>query len=305
MKKILLALLLSTSTISQASEILRIQSPYTATHSGTPAMLRIIDVANSMQKEFTFVLEFRPGGNQTIAVRQMDQDPQNNLVIVAASFVENTEQGVLTASNYTPIWSLGDACWLVMSTAARSSSVFGLQDNKELTVGTVGFGNATHLTALQIGKKYNQTVRLIPFKSNNDAVINMVGNNGVTFGIDTPATFENLKSKNLQLKVLAVSCSKRLPEYPDVPTLAEQGIVAPSVINIVVANVQMTQSRQQRIARILEQATDQIGEKEILRLSGFIPPQFNKISAQDHFTKSMGLVRNLRNQFKKEITQAQ
>lgn len=265
-------------------------------------MLRIVDVANSMQKEFTFVLEFRPGGNQIIAVRQMDLDPQNNLAIVAASFVENIEQGALTASNYTPIWSLGDACWLVLSTASRSWSVVGLRDNKELTVGTVGFGNATHLTALQIGKQYNLPVRLVAFKSNNDAVVNMVGNHGVTFGIDTPSTFENLKSKNSQLKVLAVSCAKRLVDYPDVLTLAEQGIMAPSVINIVVASVQMPQIRQQRIARILEQATDQIGEKEILRLSGFIPPQFSKVSAQDHFTKSMELVRNLRNQFKKDIT---
>jgi tripartite-type tricarboxylate transporter receptor subunit TctC len=305
MKKIFLTLSMVWISVVQAQEIIRIQTPYTASHSGTPAMLRIIETANNMQKDYTFVLEFRPGGNQVIAVKQMDQDPQRNLAIIAASFVENTEQKILSAADYVPVWSLGDACWMVMSTVARSSSIFGLRDSKELTVGTVGFGNATHLTALQIGKKYNLKVRLVPFKSNYDAVVNMIGDNGVTFGIDTPASFENLRSRNPRLKNLAVSCPKRLLDYPDVPTLREQGIVAPSVINIVVANQIMSADRRQQLGKILEQATNMIGEPEIVKSSGFVPPQFDQITAQQHFTKSMELISKLRRQFEKEIMQSQ
>lgn len=305
MKKILLILACCWAAAVQATETIRIQSPYTATHSGTSAVLRIIDAANSMQKDFFFVLEFRPGGNQVIAVKHMDQHPQNSLAIVAASFVENTQRGSLSAADYVPVWSLGDACWLVLSTASTSSSVSGLTNAAELVVGTVGFGNATHLTALQIAKKYNLKVKLVPFKSNYDAVINMIGNHGVTFGMDTLATFENLKSKNSRLKILAVSCAKRLPEYPKIATLREQGIVAPSVINIVVANKNMDADRVVRIGRVLGQATEQIGESEILRISGFLPAQFNKMSAQEHFSKSMDLVRQLRALYEKEIQETQ
>jgi len=304
-KKILLILACCWPLVTQATETIRIQSPYTATHSGTSAVLRIIDTANSMQKDFNFMLEFRPGGNQVLAVKQMDLSPQNNLAIVAASFVENTQQGLLSASNYVPIWSLGDACWLVLSTSSAVSSVAGLSNVGELIVGTVGFGNATHLTALQIAKRYNLKVQLVPFKSNYDAVINMVGNHGVTFGMDTLSTFENLKNKNSRLKVLAVSCAKRLSEYPEIATLREQGIVAPSVINIVVANKNMDVNRRIRIGRVLEQATEKIGESEILKISGFSPAQFNEMSAQEHFKKSMDLVRQLKAHYLKELQATQ
>jgi tripartite-type tricarboxylate transporter receptor subunit TctC len=304
MKKLLLVLCLAASNIATA-ETIRIQTPYTASHSGTPIMLKILETANQLQKNYTFVLEFKPGGNQAIAVRQMDQDPAYNLSIVAASFVENVENGQLNAKNYVPVWSLGDACWTVLSTASAKSSVSGLKQSKELIVGTVGFGNATHLTALQIGKRYNIPVRLIPFKSNYDAVVNMAGSNGVNFGIDTPQAFDTFQSKNTQLRMLAVSCSKRLPEHPEIKTLREQGIVAPSVINIVIANTAMSESRRRHLSYILEQATAQIGEAEIRRVSGFNPPQFDQITSQEHFTKSMELISRLRNQFKQEITQAQ
>jgi tripartite-type tricarboxylate transporter receptor subunit TctC len=306
MKRIFLVLSLLFTSLAYSAETIRIQTPYTASHSGTPAMLRIIDVANQIQKNYTFVLEFKPGGNQVIAVKQMDQDPQRNLAIVAASFVENAELGQIKAEDYVPVWSLGDACWTVMSTVSNGvAEIRGLQNAQEIVVGTVGFGNATHLTALQIGKKYNIPVRLVPFKSNFDAVVNMAGNNGVTLGIDTPEAFANFQPKNSKLHMLAVSCNQRLPEYPRIKTLREQGIVAPAVMNIIVANVAMPADKRKQLGRILEQAADQIGENEIRKSSGFIPPQFEKMSAQEHFTKSTELIGRLRNQFEKEIKQSQ
>lgn len=301
MKKLLLVLFLVASNMATATETIRLQTPYTASHSGTPIMLKILETANQLQKSYTFVLEFKPGGNQIIAVKQMDQDPAHSLAIIAASFVENVENGQLNPKNYVPVWSLGDACWTVLSVVSSNSNVSGLQAANELVVGTVGFGNATHLTALQIGKRYNIPVRLIPFKSNYDAVVNMVGNNGVNFGIDTSQAYEAFQSKNPQLRMLAVSCNKRLPEYPEIKTLREQGIVAPSVINIVIANTAMPESRRRHLAHILEQAAAQIGETEIRRASGFNPPQFDNVTVQEHFTKSIDLIGRLRNQFKKEI----
>jgi tripartite-type tricarboxylate transporter receptor subunit TctC len=304
MRILLLFLLLINSAVA-SPETIKIQTPYTASHSGTPAMFHIIETANKIQKNYTFVLEFKPGGNQVIAVKQQDQDPTRSLAIIAPSFVENVASGQLNQQDYVPVWSLGDACWTVLSTMSQSSSVDGLKNTKEITVGTVGFGNASHLTALQIGKKYNIPVRMVPFKSNYDAVINMAGNNGVTFAIDTTATFENFQPRNSQLRIVAVSCPKRLPEYPTVKTLREQGIVAPSIINIVIANVAMPVDRRQQLAQILEQAANQIGEDKIRRLSGFSPPQFDQITAQEHFTKSIELISRLRNQFKQEINQSQ
>jgi hypothetical protein len=283
-------------------ETIRIQTPYTASHSGTPAMLRIIETANQIQRDYVFVLEFRPGGNQVIAVRQTELDPQTNLAIVAASWVENVESGWIRPADYVPVWSLGDACWTVMSTAASDNTVSGLRSARELVVGTVGVGNATHLTGLVIGERYGIPVQVVPFKSNFDAVVNMAGDNGVNFGIDTADAFENFRIKNPRLRMLAVSCSSRLSAYPKVPTLAEQGIRAPAVLNVVMARVEMSETKRKRLADVLEQATARIGRDEIERVSGFIPPQFYKVTAQEHFTKSTDLIQQLRTRFQKEIT---
>jgi tripartite-type tricarboxylate transporter receptor subunit TctC len=302
MKIAISLLFLISSWVYANPETIRIQTPYTASHSGTPAMLRIIETANRMQRDYTFLLEFKPGGNQVIAVRQTEQDPQTNLAIIAASYVENVEVGWIRPTDYVPVWSLGDACWTVMSTVSANNTIAGLRSAQEIIVGTVGVGNATHLTALLIGEQYGIPVKLVPFKSNFDAVVNMVGNNGVNFGIDTPEAFENFRAKNTQLRMLAVSCSSRLASYPGVRTLAEQGIPAPAVLNIVVARTEMSEAKRKLLAQILEQATAQIGRDEIERISGFVPPQFYKVSAQEHFIKSTELIRQLRIRFQKEIT---
>jgi tripartite-type tricarboxylate transporter receptor subunit TctC len=302
MKTTIALLFLISSWVWANPETIRIQTPYTASHSGTPAMLKIIETANRIQRDYVFLLEFRPGGNQVIAVRQMDLDPQTNLSIIAASYVENIEAGWIKPTDYVPVWSLGDACWTVMSTVSTNDTIAGLRSAREIIVGTVGVGNATHLTALLIGEQYGIPVKLVPFKSNFDAVVNMVGNNGVNFGIDTPEAFENFRVKNPRLRMLSVSCGSRLASHPGVRTLIEQGIPAPAVLNIVVARIEMSEAKRKRLGQILEQATAQIGQSEIERMSGFVPPQFYKVTALEHFIKSTELIRQLRIRFQKEIT---
>jgi len=301
MKIAISLLFLISSWVYANPETIRIQTPYNASHSGTFAVLKIIEAANRVQRDYTFLLEFKPGGNQVIAVRQMNQDPQTSLAIIAASYVENVEAGLIRPTDHVPVWSLGDACWTVMSTVSFNNTIAGLRSAQEIIVGTVGVGNASHLTALLIGEQYGIPVKLVSFKSNFDAVVNMVGNNGVNFAIDTPEAYENFRGKNPQLRMLAVSCGSRLASHPGVRTLIEQGIPAPAILNIVIARTEMSEAKRQRLAQILEQATAQIGRDEIERMSGFIPPQFYKVTAREHFVKSIDLIRQLRTRFQKEI----
>ena len=48
MKKILAAVMAALSISAFAAETIKIQTPYTPSHSGTPAMLRIIDLSNQI-----------------------------------------------------------------------------------------------------------------------------------------------------------------------------------------------------------------------------------------------------------------
>jgi hypothetical protein len=81
MKHFLIFMLTVLSVLANA-EVIKIQTPYSASHSGTPALLAVIEQANQIQQDYTFVLEFKPGANQLLSVKEMDQDPQNKLSVV-------------------------------------------------------------------------------------------------------------------------------------------------------------------------------------------------------------------------------
>lgn len=290
-KKLVLSLLGALAISANAAETIRVFSPYSASHSGTPALLRVLDQANASQNIYRFVPEFKPGGNQIIAVKSIDA---NSLAIIAPAFVENVETGKLNENDYVPVYALGDACWAVITNGA-------LEGAKEITVGGVGFGNAAHLTALALGEKYNFNVRYVVFRSNNDALVNMTGNNGVEFVVEKYESYEGLKTKNPSLRVIAASCPKRLPQAPKLKTLKELGIDAPYVFNIVMANREMPAGRRVAISKILNDATLALGEEEIFKLSAMRPPIFDNVSTDEFYNKSVSLVRTLQKKYKDKI----
>lgn len=303
MKKIIgliLAALATTTALAQTT--VGIQNPYSPSHSATPALIKIVETANQNQADYKFVIEFKPGGNQTIALKQLDQDPQNRLAIIAPAFVENTRNGSVQAQNYTPVHALGDACWAVISNRGNErDGVSSLKGEKEIIVGGVGFGNATHLTSLAIGERLGFAVKYIVFKSNNDALVNMTGNNGVNFVIDKVDNFETFKQKNPTLNILAASCPSKLPGFPNVKTLKEQGFTAPYIFNITVAHRDMPLSTRERIGKILNDATIQVGEAEIYRLSGMKPPVFSRVPVDQYFKQSVDLVGTLLTRYEQHI----
>jgi len=288
MRKLIAALFVLACYAAHAAETIKIYSPYSPSHSATPAMFKIIDLANHAQNIYSFVLEFKPGGNQIIALNAMDS---NSLGIIAPAFVENVTAGRLNLADYVPVHALGDACWAVITNGPLTS-------RRELTVGGVGIGNATHLTALALGEKYKFTTQYVVFKSNNDALVNMVGNNGIFMVIDRYESYESMRTQNSHLQVFAVSCPSRLPQAPNIPTLSELKIDAPLVFNITVAHKSMDPVRRLAISNILTTAQRQVGAEEIFKLSGMRVP---KVSAEEFYTKSIEQVQRLQEKYRKEI----
>jgi tripartite-type tricarboxylate transporter receptor subunit TctC len=295
MKVIALLFLMLANFQIFAAENIKIFSPYSPGHSATPAMLKIIDEANAGQNIYKFSLDFKPGGNQIISVKSLDT--ANSLAIIAPAFVENIASGQLNEKDYVPIYSLGDACWAVITNKS-------LKAQQEFVVGGVGYGNAAHLTALALGEKHKFSVRYIVFKSNNDALVNMAGDNGIEFVIDRFEGYENLRSKNPKMTMIAASCPTRLPQAPGVPTLKELGVTAPYIFNIVIAHKDMPRGRQMAIGKILEAATDRIGDAEIYKLSAVRPPQFDRVSTEQFYNKSISTVKTLQNKYKTQIEQS-
>jgi tripartite-type tricarboxylate transporter receptor subunit TctC len=288
---IVLLMLLSCNAF--ASNTIKIYSPYSPSHSATPALFRVVDQANADQSVYKFVVEFKPGGNQIIAVKSLDE---HSLAIIAPAFVENVESGKLKETDFVPVHAFGDACWAVVTNKP-------LKGQSEFVVGGVGFGNAAHLTALALGDKYKFDVRYIVFKSNNDALINLAGNNGVEFVVDKYESYKALQAKNPKMTMIAASCPTRLTQAPDVKTLKQLGVDAPYIFNITVAHQTMPEARRKAIAMILTHATDKVGGQEIYNLSAMRPPQFDNVSAQEFYSKSVGQVKALQTKYKDKIRQ--
>lgn len=296
MKNIRLFMLAMSLVISpiMAAETIHIQSPYSPSHSGTPAMLKIIDQANSSQDRYRFLLEYRPGGEQLIAINHLEKAPHNRLAIIAPKFVEHVESGKVNEQDFLPVHALGDACWAVISNLGSTPmGIKNLQGINELVVGGVGIGNATHITSLQLAEKYGFKVRYVPFRSNFDALVLMVSDGSINMVLDRVINYHQYQEKSPALKMLAMSCPTRHPSAPDLPTLKEQGIEAPYVFNITVAHKLMDEKKRQEITEILADSTKTLGVNEIRKLSDMIPPYFTNTDLEKYHHDSISMMRKM------------
>lgn len=295
MRFIFFTILVFITSIANSAELIWINSPYSAGHSGHNSLEKILIAANSSQQDYIFKLQIKPGGQGVVALRETDINPSSALAIVHAAFVDNFEKNLINRNNYVAIHAMGDACWAVVSlNGVESVGISSLKHTSEIVVGTVGTGNATHLTALEIGKKYNVPVRLVPFKSNLDAFVNLAGNNGVNFTIERLSTVQNFKQKNSNIKILGLSCTTRSLQYPSIKTLSEQGINVPSVFNVIVSNKQMNEVKRKSIGRILDESTKVVGNDEIMKISDMRSPVFDSINVEDFFNDRINSISNIR-----------
>ena len=129
----------------------------------------------------------------------------------------------------------------------------------------------------------------------------MTGNNGVEMVIDRYESYQNLRSKNPKMQMIAASCPRRLPQEPNIKTLAEQKITAPYIFNIIIAQKNMPLARQRAISNILTESANAVGADEFYRISAMRPPQFDNVNTVDYYQQSITQVRNLQKQFKEQI----
>lgn len=276
-----------------STELISIQSPYTPTHSGYAPMLRIIDQANLSQKKYRFIMESKPGAEQLIAIRQMEEQPQNRLAIVAAKYAEHVSSGKVKREDHVPVHALGDACWAVLTNVGDEKiGIASLKGLNEILVGGPGIGNATHLTSLQLGEAYNFKVRYIAFKSSYDALLLLAGDGSINMVLEKVESYEQFKDKSPRLKILAMNCPHRHQNYPAVKTLAEQGIHSPYVFNATIAHRDMPADKRAEISKILDDATRSVGE-QYLKSTSWSAPIFTKTNTTTYFNNAVSTVDRL------------
>lgn len=267
-----------------------------------PAMRKILDVANRSQEKYNFILDFKPGADQLLAAKLILSNPSDRFFIIGPKYVEYINNGTLNRDDFEMVHSLGDGCWAVISNIGDERyGMSSLKDYKNVFVGSTAFGNVSHLAMVAAGEQFNFNVTFVPYKSNTEALLAVTSGVGLNATIDRLVAYENMKTKNPNLKLLGLNCDHRMKDYPNLKTLKEQGINIPSIFHLGLASKGMEPSKRKEIAAILEDATKTISREEYEKLCECLPPVLNKVSLNEYYDTRVNLMTRVLKKYEKEV----
>lgn len=304
MKKLMAIFMATLCATASAKELITLHVGHGPSQPNASAYIRTLDIANTMQNKYEFIIEFKPGANGALALKTMDAQPQSRIATVAPAFVENSKSGLLNESDYVAISSQGEACWAVITNFGDTAKgIASLQGKKRVVVGGTGYGNAAHLTSIILGEKYGFEVQYIVYKSNFDGLVAMVGDNGPEMVLERVHNYKTFKEKNPKLQILGINCSKRSPLMPEIKTVKEQGVTTPTIFFAIVANVKMPEAKRNEIGKILQDAQARIGSEYFLDVADMFAPQFGKppVTVEEFFTKRVSQMHYLTTKYKEQI----
>lgn len=183
------------------------------------------------------VVENRAGANGVLGVSEAARaapDGYTVLVTNSSSITINPQVykkiPYLPERDFTPLIMAVSAPFLLTVNPANEKTA-GVNSMTELvalarskpdllTYGSGGVGNLAHLGFELINNKTGIRTRHVPYKSSNLAQLGMLAKE-IDVQLDTLSAIPHYKAG--KLKILAVSGAKRLPDLPEVPTLAEAG----------------------------------------------------------------------------------
>jgi len=180
------------------------------------------------------VIENRAGAGGTIGASLVAQATPDGYTLLMTNPGSNAIQHVLnqhsTYSNrdFAHVILLGSAP-LMLSTrkdfsASTVSDLIALAKANPgvLTGGSSGTGGSSHFALELFNRATGVEIRHIPYKGAAPALADVAGGQ-ISLIFTTPASIFALLDAN-KLKVLGVSSQTRLAAFPNVPTMAEQGV---------------------------------------------------------------------------------
>jgi tripartite-type tricarboxylate transporter receptor subunit TctC len=169
MKKILATLLATFALTSTATETITLVYSWTASDVAANYYRALVEVANSQQKKYNFVIDYKPGAGGTVAANHILNN-KNAVQITSSAFFIRPNLYPDQSYDLDRFQSVMTLCLAPFSiSSARYKSWEEVPTDKPLTIGISGLGTTTHLTAIQLAKKY-PNMEIIPFKSTSEAV---------------------------------------------------------------------------------------------------------------------------------------
>lgn len=180
------------------------------------------------------IIDNRPGaaGNLGVEIAAKAQPDGYTLVMPITSFPINPSLYAKlpfdTVKDFAPVVLAASApLLLVVNPSVPAQSVKDLVALAKAKPGVMNYANSgsgttAHLASELLKRMAGVDIVNVPYKGGGPAVIDLIAGHVQIFFATIPAALQQVKAG--KLRALAVSSSKRVPELPDMPTVAESGL---------------------------------------------------------------------------------
>jgi len=244
------------------------------------------------------VVENRPGASGTIAAEAVSREPADGYTLLMGN---QPQMAIMPATmgtrydpikDFTPISVIGiNSFVLTVGSRVPVSSLTEFTDYVrkrpgKLTYAAGGIGNVTHMAMAYFLKLAGLDMTLVPYKGGAPAMADLIaGHVDAMFASSSDALPQVQAGK---LRPLAVSGAQRLPQLPDVPTVAESGFpkFKMETWNGVMGPANMPKEIVERIAKAIADSLEDEQVKKVLASRGIAPlgntpSEFATFLAQD------------------------
>jgi tripartite-type tricarboxylate transporter receptor subunit TctC len=202
----------------------------------TDIIARIVAAKLTESLGQSFVVENRPGANGNIALEATAKAPADGYTLMVGNVSTNTINESVYAGQLTirpsrdlvAITKLVEIPHIVVASAGLPASniaeliALAKKEPGKLNFASVGLGSYPHLDMERFMKASGTEMTHVPYKGGaGQAIPAMVAGEVQVAFFNMASLLPHIRSG--RLKALAAVPAQRLPELPDVPTLAEQG----------------------------------------------------------------------------------
>lgn len=174
----------------------------------------------------------RPGGGGAVGYTEAARAAPDGYTLVSAitplTILPHQVKTTFTYKSFQPVLNVTtdpsmfltrpDAPWKNL----KDFLAYAKKHPDTITVGNSGAGGGVHLVAVAFQKAAGVTFNHIPFSGGGPSVTALLGGHINAVCVSPPEGIPQVRAG--KLKILALFADKRLPMFPDVPTVKEQGI---------------------------------------------------------------------------------